>query len=129
LCKKVNCILSLENDARVRVTDGQGICQLAKGYFEELFLESNSDCAPVLEAIDNVVSGEDNVCSTATFQVQEFKEAMYSMHPDKWPGPDGFNQGFFSNFGQYVILIFLVSVVLGLTIISFHLLLTLLMLP
>jgi len=87
--KKINRIHSLENDVVVRVTDGHGLCQLAKGYFEELFLESNSDCAPVLEAIENVVSEEDNVCLTAPFQVQEFKKAMYSMHPDKCPGPDG----------------------------------------
>jgi len=52
----------------------------------------------VLAAIDNVVSVEDNDFLTAPFQVQEFKKAMYSMHPDKSPGPDGFNPGFFQKF-------------------------------
>jgi len=80
------------------VTDKHGLCQLAKGYFEELFLENDSDHAPMLAAIDNVVSVEDNDFLTAPFQVQEFKEAIYSMHPDKCPGPDGFNPEFFQKF-------------------------------
>ena len=96
--KKVNRILSLENDAGIHVTDERGLYQLAKGYFEELFLENHSDRVPVLAAIDSVVSVEDNDFLTAPFQVQEFKEAMYSMHPDKCPGPDGFNPGFFQKF-------------------------------
>lgn len=49
--KKVNRIISLENDVAVRVIDGHGLCQLAKGYFEELFLEINSNRAPVLNSI------------------------------------------------------------------------------
>jgi hypothetical protein len=64
--KKVNRILSLENDAGIRVTDEHGLCH-AKGYFEELFLENNSDRVPVLAAIDNVVSVEDNDFLTAPF--------------------------------------------------------------
>ena len=35
---------------------------------------------------------------TNPFQVSEFKEAMFSMHPEKCPGPDGFNPGFFQHF-------------------------------
>lgn len=37
--KKVNHIISLENDARVHVTNEHGLCQVAKGYLEELFLK------------------------------------------------------------------------------------------
>lgn len=32
------------------------------------------------------------------FRVHEFKEAMFSMHPDKCFGPDAFNLGFFQHF-------------------------------
>jgi hypothetical protein len=96
--KKLNRILSLENDAGIRVTDKQGLCQIAKGYFEEIFLENQSNRAPMLAAMDNVVLVEDNDFLTAPFQVEEFKEAMYYMHPDKCPGPDGFNPGLFQKF-------------------------------
>jgi len=30
--------------------------------------------------------------------IEEFKEAIFSMKPDKCPGPDGFNPGFFQKF-------------------------------
>lgn len=72
--------------------------KLAKGYFEELFLENNSNCTPVIDVVERVVTEEDNDFLTAPFQVQEFKDAMYAMHPDKCYGPDGFNPGFFQHF-------------------------------
>jgi len=52
----------------------------------------------VVDAIATVVSYEDNMFLTAPFQEQEFKEAMFSMHPDKCPSPDGLNPGFFQHF-------------------------------
>ena len=96
--KKVNRINFLENDVGIRVSDEQGMRQVAKGYFETLFLESNSTRAPVVDIIEKVVSDDDNALLTAPFQAHEFKDAMFSMHPDKCPGPDGFNLGFFSTF-------------------------------
>lgn len=74
------------------------MCQIAKGYFEELFLENHSSCAPVIEVIEQVVYEEDNDFLTAPSQVQEFKDAMFSMHPDKCLGLDGFNLVFSSIF-------------------------------
>ena len=88
----------MENDVGVRVLDEQGMCQVAKGYFETLFLESNSTRAPVVDIIEKVVSDDDNVLLTAPFHAHEFKDAMFSMHRDKCPGPDGFNPGFFQHF-------------------------------
>lgn len=82
----------------VQVSDEQGMCQVAKGYFETLFLESNITCAPVVNIIEKVVSDDDNVLLTTPFQSHEFKDAMFSMHPDKCHGPDGFNPGFFQHF-------------------------------
>jgi hypothetical protein len=35
---------------------------------------------------------------TTPFVIEEFKEAIFSMKPDKCPGPDGFNPGFFQHF-------------------------------
>jgi len=61
-------------------------------------LESNSTRAPVVDIIEKVVSDDDNALLTAPFQAHEFKDAMFSMHPDKCPGPDGFNPGFFQHF-------------------------------
>ena len=44
---------------------------------------------------------------TSPFRADEFKDALLQMHPDKSPGPDGFNPAFFQRFwpivGTYVV--------------------------
>jgi hypothetical protein len=35
-------MVALENDANIRISDENGMCQVAKGSFEELFLEKDS---------------------------------------------------------------------------------------
>lgn len=41
---------------------------------------------------------EDNMLLTKPFTVDEFKVAIFSMHPDKSPGPDSLNPGFYQYF-------------------------------
>ncbi|KEH27977.1 hypothetical protein MTR_5g055165 [Medicago truncatula] len=48
---------------------------------------------PHLEEFE-VINNEDNDQLTAPFHIEEFKEAMFFMRPDKCPGP-GFNPGFY----------------------------------
>ena len=98
LKKKVNHITFLENDVGVRISNEQGMRQVAKSYFETLFMESNSTHAPVVNIIEKIVFDDDNALLTAPFQAYEFKDAMFSMHLDKCPGLDGFNPSFFQQF-------------------------------
>jgi hypothetical protein len=44
------------------------------------------------------VSAEDNSILTQPFSEQEFKEAIFNMHPDKSPCPDGLNPAFYHRF-------------------------------
>ena len=44
------------------------------------------------------VSDEDNELLTHPFTKEEFKEAIFSMHPDKSSGPNGLNPAFFQRF-------------------------------
>lgn len=41
------------------------------------------------------VSEMENMELVAEVQMEEVKEAVFSMHPDKSPGPDGLNPAFF----------------------------------
>ena len=41
---------------------------------------------------------EDNVMLTAPFTSMEIKDVVFSMHPDKAPGPDGMNSAFFQHY-------------------------------
>ena len=96
--KKVNKILALENEDGVRIPDEVGIHSIAKSYFEKLFEEKESSHNLVVNLLSQVINTEDNEHLTASFRIEEFKEAMFSMHPDECLGPDGFNPGFYYHF-------------------------------
>jgi hypothetical protein len=96
--KKVNRISSLIDATNNRVTQESDLCNVAKDYFLELFQAQNSNVAPVIGVIAESITGEHNVKLTSPFLIEEFKEAIFSMKPDKCSGPDGFNPGFFQKF-------------------------------
>jgi hypothetical protein len=53
---------------------------------------------PVIETIRQTVTIDDNTLLTSPFIKEEFREAIFSMNPDKCPGPDGYNPGFYQHF-------------------------------
>ncbi|GAU14634.1 hypothetical protein TSUD_96980 [Trifolium subterraneum] len=53
---------------------------------------------PILSLISPRVSVEDNERLTAPITKEEIRSALFQMHPDKSPGPDGFNPAFFQKF-------------------------------
>ena len=76
------------------MTNNGGMCSIAKNYFEELFEGHESVRSPVVNLLNQVIDNDDNNWLTQPFCITEFKEAMFSMQPDKCPGPDDFNPGF-----------------------------------
>jgi hypothetical protein len=74
------------------------MCSIAKHYFSDVFRQRHDIMAPVIEAIRHTVNVEDNHRRTSPFLKEEFREAVFSMHPDKCPGPDGYNPGFYQHF-------------------------------
>lgn len=67
-------------------------------YFSNLFHAIQGDQQPVIAHIQSRVTQDDNSFLTKPFTAEEFKEATFSMHPDKSPGPDELNPGFYQNF-------------------------------
>jgi len=63
-----------------------------------LFQKHNSASAPVIGAIHHSISDADNAALTDPFTKDEFRATMFSMHPDKCPGPDGYSLGFYQHF-------------------------------
>ena len=97
--KKVNHILSFEDNSGNKISDNNSMCEVAKNYFVELFQKNyKTAVAPVTQVIRHFVSAEDNVALTAPFTKEEFREAMFSMHPDKCSRPDGYSPGFYQQF-------------------------------
>ena len=45
---------------------------------------------------------DENIKLSAPFSIDEFKHALFQMHPDKSPGPDGLNPTFYHKFWALV---------------------------
>src|SRR3954466_2340792 len=71
---------------------------IAKNYFENLFQAGSGVYDPVLNLISPRIEENDNNKLIQPLTREEIHAALFSMHPDKSPGPDGFNPAFFQNF-------------------------------
>jgi hypothetical protein len=95
---KVKRVVKLVNEEDVAVTKQEELCEVAKRYFDSLFksVEGNHDL--VLSIINQKVTEADNEMLTAPITKEEIYTALMQMHPDKSPGPDGFNPAFYQQF-------------------------------
>jgi len=96
--KKVNRILSLDDDAGNKVTSEQGLKDVAWNYFVNIFQQQASDFSSVINVIHPSISVNDNDILTTPFTKAEFRDAIFSMHPDKCSGPNGYSPGFYQHF-------------------------------
>lgn len=100
--RKHKKILRLQDEGGWWVEDLGGFSVLAREYFETLFAVEDSRYGSILEAVGEVVTVEDNAFLLAPFTLDEFKKTLFSMNPDKTPGPDGFNPSFYQQFWSLV---------------------------
>jgi hypothetical protein len=96
--RKRNTISNLRREDGEVVTTQQQLCGVATNYFEHLFENGGTASSAGLEHISHVVNSEDNNMLLAPFHIAEFKKALFSMHSDKAPGPDGLNPAFYKRF-------------------------------
>lgn len=75
---------------------------LIEDYFGKLFQSGGSDGQEVLECIQPCISSHQNAQLDQDFTGEEVKEALFAMHPDKSPGPDGMNPAFYQRFWNIV---------------------------
>lgn len=100
--RKNNLLQRIQNnDGEWKDTPGE-IQEVIESYFTQLFSSTNMNGS--LSGRDTVkqVSDEDNVELVKDVTEVEVKEAVFSMHPDKSPGPDGLNPAFFQSFWSVV---------------------------
>ncbi|XXG49420.1 hypothetical protein AAC387_Pa02g3610 [Persea americana] len=71
-------------------------------YFRNLFTSSGCQGEEVLNCVEMKVSSEQNSMLMAPFSAIEVKEALFGMHPDKSPGPNGMNPAFYQKFWHIV---------------------------
>ncbi|GAU14651.1 hypothetical protein TSUD_97150 [Trifolium subterraneum] len=95
--KKVTKLIA---DNGTEVHTQEELCEVAKSYFDTLFTQRDGDHDPVLNLIQPRVTDDDNFVLTAPITKDEIQQALFQMHPDKSPGPDGFNPAFYQRFWE-----------------------------
>ncbi|XP_031091127.1 uncharacterized protein LOC115996126 [Ipomoea triloba] len=96
--RRNNTINKLKNSAGTWVEKGPGLNALILNYFSCLFDTTPGDLTPVLNCIKPRITHSHNQLLLRPTNPEEVKRAVFSMHPDKSPGPDGFNPEFYQAF-------------------------------
>jgi len=64
----------------------------------DLFQKKINNTTLVVDVIRHCITDNHNALLIAPFSREEFRDAIFSMHLDKCPGPDGYNPGFYQHF-------------------------------
>lgn len=97
--KAINKFAVIETDEGVSVYKEEEIAKTIQDYYTKMFTSNLGDPQKmeriISEAITPRVTTEQNENLIQTPSAQEIKEALFSIHPEKAPGPDGFSACFF----------------------------------
>lgn len=91
-----NRLTVIEDDNGVAAHEEDQITKTITDYFNKIFKANESNDLQILDDISlPMVSQEMNDALRATPSLDEIRRAVFDIHPDKAPGPDGFSAGFF----------------------------------
>uniref|UniRef100_A0A803NFH1 Reverse transcriptase domain-containing protein n=1 Tax=Cannabis sativa TaxID=3483 RepID=A0A803NFH1_CANSA len=93
--KSNNLISTLRDEHGNWVTWENGLPQVVANYFNVLFTSSNTSCQEIIDYVPNVVPDWMNLELGQPIVEEEVKKAVFQMHPDKSPGPDGMTPAFY----------------------------------
>lgn len=93
--RKSNQINSLKNDNGITVSWDSGLEETMTSYFSRLFTATDTNWDRVTDCLPSRVTEEHNSMLTAEVEEKEIKDALFHMHPDKSPSPDGMSPGFY----------------------------------
>lgn len=72
--------------------------EVASSYFKDLFRRDVGEYEGVIRHVSRRLNDDDNETLLRPLEAGEFKYALFQMHPDKAPGPDGLDSAFFKRF-------------------------------
>uniref|UniRef100_A0A803PF19 Reverse transcriptase domain-containing protein n=1 Tax=Cannabis sativa TaxID=3483 RepID=A0A803PF19_CANSA len=79
-----------------------GLADVVVDYFSSLFSASNLSSELVIQCIQQKVTSQINEELQQPVLTEEVKRAVFSMHPDKSPGPDGMTPAFYQKCWEIV---------------------------
>ncbi|XP_024164679.1 uncharacterized protein LOC112171781 [Rosa chinensis] len=101
--RKKNLITGLFDDNGQWCTEDDDLERIILNYFGGLSTSSQpQNFQNILEAINDVVTVDDNIALTKEVDHEEVFIALKKMHPSKTPGPDGFSPCFYQSFWELV---------------------------
>lgn len=93
--RRSNSIQKLQNTDGEWVEWDSGLGELIANYFHSLFTVSDVNWEQVVDKVPATITATQNAELMKEVSVEEVKLALFQMHPDKAPGPDGMTPGFF----------------------------------
>lgn len=97
--RKRNRIDEIQNDEGISCTEEGEIGEVIAHYFANLFTTAQlQDCDEIFERISRTITESMDRKLIRTVEDHEIKKALFSMHANKAPGPDGMPHSFFQNF-------------------------------
>lgn len=82
--------------------DQEELQELVTRYFTKLFQSTGVEGRLSEREKVNRVTDEENAALMQPVTLEEVKDAVFSMHHDKSPGPDGLNPAFFQSFWSII---------------------------
>ena len=92
---KVSSLIDVKGIVR---SDLSMMGSIALSYFRNFFSSGLTNFDGLEISFTDVVSLEENESLISPFSKEEFTKAIKQMHPEKSPGPDGLNPGFYQRF-------------------------------
>lgn len=93
---RANSFSVIENEAGEMVFKEEDIAKVIVSYFDGLFTSTEGDRADTVNlALRPVISEEVNEKLIEIPSALEIREALFAIHADKAPGPDGFSASFY----------------------------------
>eukprot|EP00253_Pinus_taeda_P031705 PITA_31705 len=102
--KARNTVSSIKDNEGISYTTQDTIKEAATNHFKNLLTEDKSeeDYSALLQHMPKEVTQDTNSRLTCEVEEEEFQKAIWSLHPDKAPGPDGFPISFYREYWQMI---------------------------
>ncbi|XP_062089022.1 uncharacterized protein LOC133795584 [Humulus lupulus] len=100
--KRTNNIHSLYNESNQLIEWNNGLQELMVEYFQTLFKSTVPCWDPVVSCITRAITPDQNLALLSPIGEEEVNAAIFQMHPDKSPGPDGMSPGFYQKYWHIV---------------------------